>query len=151
MHCQDKAMIVISHRGNLKGRNLKKENNPDHIREVLNTGIDVEVDVWWSAKGWFLGHDFPQYRVTMDFLGTPGLWCHAKNHAALDRMVENPLIHCFWHQRDDYTLTSKGYIWAYPQKKRVITRWRFVSSEAPGKLKKLLGFALTTLFGGNRD
>ena len=25
-------------------------------------------------------------------------------------------IHCFWHQVDDYTITSKGYIWAYPGK-----------------------------------
>ena len=23
----------------------------------------------------------------------------------------------FWHQNDDYTITSKGYIWAYPGKK----------------------------------
>ena len=23
-------------------------------------------------------------------------------------------IHCFWHQEDNYTITSKGFIWAYP-------------------------------------
>jgi hypothetical protein len=23
-------------------------------------------------------------------------------------------LHCFWHQEDYYTLTSKGIIWAYP-------------------------------------
>ena len=25
--------------------------------------------------------------------------------------------HYFWHQEDDYTITSKGIIWAYPGKK----------------------------------
>ena len=25
-------------------------------------------------------------------------------------------IHCFFHRSDDYTLTSFGYIWAYPGK-----------------------------------
>ena len=25
-------------------------------------------------------------------------------------------IHYFWHQKDDITITSKGYIWAYPGK-----------------------------------
>ena len=26
-------------------------------------------------------------------------------------------IHCFWHQEDDVTLTSRGYMWTYPGKK----------------------------------
>ena len=25
--------------------------------------------------------------------------------------------HYFWHQNDDYTITSKGFIWTYPGKK----------------------------------
>ena len=32
-------------------------------------------------------------------------------------MLQNKEINCFWHQSDDYTLTSKGYIWTYPNKK----------------------------------
>ena len=28
-------------------------------------------------------------------------------------------IHYFWHQNDDITLTSKGYIWAYPGKQPI--------------------------------
>jgi hypothetical protein len=27
-----------------------------------------------------------------------------------------PQYCCFWHQKDDVTLTSQGYIWAYPGK-----------------------------------
>jgi len=31
-------------------------------------------------------------------------------------MLKEGDIHCFWHQEDDVTLTSKGYIWTYPGK-----------------------------------
>ena len=31
-------------------------------------------------------------------------------------MNKNYNIHCFWHQEDDVTLTSKGYIWTYSGK-----------------------------------
>ena len=26
------------------------------------------------------------------------------------------LIHSFWHQKDDFVLTSKGFVWTYPNK-----------------------------------
>jgi hypothetical protein len=25
-------------------------------------------------------------------------------------------VHCFWHEEDSVTLTSKGYLWTYPGK-----------------------------------
>jgi hypothetical protein len=31
-------------------------------------------------------------------------------------MLQYPSIHCFWHQDDDLTLTSKNFIWTYPGK-----------------------------------
>ena len=31
-------------------------------------------------------------------------------------MLNFKKIHCFWHQKDDVTLTSKGIIWTYPNK-----------------------------------
>jgi len=44
-----------------------------------------------------------------------GLWCHAKNKEAFSKLLENNLT-TFWHQNDDYTLTSNGWIWVYPNK-----------------------------------
>ncbi len=32
-------------------------------------------------------------------------------------MLKNKNIHCFWHQNDDFTLTSKNIIWTFPGKK----------------------------------
>ena len=28
-------------------------------------------------------------------------------------------VHCFWHENDDYALTSKNWIWAYPGKSAI--------------------------------
>lgn len=109
-------MLLISHRGNLSGPNPKLENSPYYIQQALDKGFNVEVDVWCYEDIFYLGHDFPDYRIEKSFLENEMLWCHAKSPLALEKMLSNPKIHCFWHQNDDFTLTSKGYIWTYPGK-----------------------------------
>ena len=108
-------MILISHRGNLNGKNPSKENSIEYITNALHLGFDVEVDVWSINNKLFLGHDEPQYETNIDFLNNTKLWCHAKNLEALEKLLSEK-IHCFWHQNDDYTLTSRNIIWAYPGK-----------------------------------
>jgi hypothetical protein len=107
-------MILIAHRGNTNGPNPDRENSPDYITEALDKGYNVEVDVWHDGDNFWLGHDKPTYVVDESFLTNSMLWCHAKEYSSLQKMTENPSIHCFWHQTDDYTITSKGHIWAYP-------------------------------------
>jgi hypothetical protein len=109
-------MILISHRGNINGIKSDLENKSEYINEALNQGFDVEIDVWWIDNQFYLGHDEPRYLVKEDFLKKDGLWCHAKNIDALNRMIDNGRTHCFWHQEDDVTLTSEGYLWTYPGK-----------------------------------
>jgi hypothetical protein len=108
-------MIVISHRGNLEGKNVEVENTPKQIDLVLSKGIQVEIDIRWSVGKWYVGHDYGSHIVSDQYLldRKEMLWCHAKNIAALERMLGIGL-HCFWHQDDYYTLTSKGIVWAYP-------------------------------------
>ena len=108
-------MILISHRGNLNGKS-NKENKPGYIHKALWQGFDVEIDVWYIDDEFWLGHDIPQYKIEENFLENPRLWCHAKNIDTLYKMTSNSLIHCFWHQDDDVTLTSRGYLWTYPGK-----------------------------------
>ena len=102
-------MIFISHRGNICGPNPDHENNPEQITKVVSMGFDVEIDVWYQNDAWYLGHDKPQTEIDISFLKNTKLWCHAKNLSALEKMIDLN-IHCFWHQTDDYTLTSNGYI-----------------------------------------
>ena len=108
-------MILISHRGNLNGKS-NKENKPGYIHKALWQGFDVEIDVWYVDGEFWLGHDIPHYKIEENFLENPRLWCHAKSIDTLYKMTSNSLIHCFWHQEDDVTLTSRGYLWTYPGK-----------------------------------
>ena len=108
-------MILISHRGNLNGKS-NTENRPGYIYKALLQDFDVEIDVWYIDDEFWLGHDIPQYKIEENFLENPRLWCHAKSIDTLYKMTSNSLIHCFWHQEDDVTLTSRGYLWTYPGK-----------------------------------
>jgi hypothetical protein len=109
-------MKIISHRGNLNGPNPSTENSIPAINVALYHGLDVEIDVWFKNDKWYLGHDKPKYIIDESFLENKRLWCHAKNLNAFNLMLKNKKINCFWHQNDDFALTSKGYIWTYPTK-----------------------------------
>jgi hypothetical protein len=109
-------MKLISHRGNIDGRVPEKENNPSYIKKAVELGYDVEVDVWMINKEFFLGHDKPQYKVHKSFFLyiKDKAWIHCKNLEALNNIDKS--LNYFWHQNDDFTLTSKGFIWTYPEK-----------------------------------
>ena len=106
-------MFFISHRGNLDGPDESKENHPDYINNALNKNFDVEIDVWFENNKFYLGHDKPEFLVDSKFLQNNHFWCHAKNYNALIELKKNN-CHYFWHEEDKYTITSKGYFWAYP-------------------------------------
>lgn len=108
-------MFLISHRGNTHGSAKKQENNPFFLNKLTEKGYNIEIDVWLVDGEIFLGHDEPLNKIDIQYLKNDNFWCHAKNLEALSLML-NEGIHCFWHQEDDYTLTSKGYIWTYPNK-----------------------------------
>jgi hypothetical protein len=121
---------LIAHRGNLKGPNPPKENKPSYIISALNKGYDVEIDVWYYDEKWWLGHDEPQYKISLEWIENrkSNLWVHCKNLGALELFVEKDTRigvsspNYFWHQDDDYTLTSHGFIWTFPDKKLSISR-----------------------------
>ena len=62
------SQFLISHRGNLNGKNEDLENHPDYIMAAIHKGFDVEVDVWLYKDRLYLGHDKPQYPTSFDFL-----------------------------------------------------------------------------------
>jgi hypothetical protein len=105
-------MILISHRGNIGGKIPEKENHPIYIDESLNLGYNFEVDVWYVDDKLMLGHDNPQYEVLFSFF-KENMWIHSKNLQACEQLLKTNL-NWFWHENDKITLTSKGYIWSYP-------------------------------------
>lgn len=114
-------MKLIAHRGNLEGPDPLKENHPDYIERAISEGFDVEIDIRYNTfdDTFYLGHDEPQYCVNQYWLAKnmEKLWIHCKNIDALYYFVNKTGgYNYFWHQEDDYTLTSKKYIWTYPGK-----------------------------------
>lgn len=110
-------MKLIAHRGNINEPNPQKENHPDYISEAVQLGYDVEIDVWLIDDKWYLGHDNPQYEIKYTFLLDFRFWLHAKNGDAFNELVNNDYVNTFWHTTEDWILTSKKYIWTYPNKK----------------------------------
>lgn len=111
-------MILISHRGNINGINKKEENQIDYIKNAIFKGFDVEIDVRSHKGKLYLGHDEPDVLIDAEFLNNKKFWCHAKDIDALKMLKE---LNCtfFWHDNDDYTLTSNGYVWTFPGKKLI--------------------------------
>jgi len=112
-------MILISHRGNINGKNVERENHPSYIDEAIEAGYDVEIDVWYLGGRLFLGHDSAQYIVDIHWLENRSnkLWIHCKNMDALFYFNEyewkkSIQFNYFSHDVDMGVLTSHSYIWS---------------------------------------
>lgn len=84
---------------------------------ALDMGFQVEVDVWVNRREIFLGHDGPEYKINESWLydRRKKLWIHCKNKEALEYFsFYGGKFNYFWHDMDVATLTSWGYVWAYP-------------------------------------
>lgn len=109
-------MKIICHRANINGPS-STENSPEQIIHCITIGFDVEIDVWNINNTWFLGHDEPTYKIELSFLKqySNNLWIHCKNLSAFSLLLNYENLNIFYHNIDDYTLTSKKYIWTFPK------------------------------------
>jgi hypothetical protein len=134
----------IAHRGNIHGSDPSKENRADYLFEALNQGFEIEIDLWYEDKQWWLGHDKPRYKTGTTIF--KNAWCHAKNKEALQRLSNMKGINYFWHNKDDYTITSKGFIWCHSKKPIlpnsicVLPEWGYV-----GDMTKCTGICSDTI------
>jgi len=119
-------MILIAHRGNINGKVEKLENSPSYIDFAIEQGYDVEIDVWYHQHEFWLGHDKPDYEITLDWLTDrkDSLWIHCKDLITIDMLRDLQIhnktdLHYFFHDEDDCTITSKGDLWVYPGKQPV--------------------------------
>lgn len=104
---------LIAHRGNITGPVPSEENTPGHIKRAIDSGFEVEIDIWGVEGELYLGHDKPSVPVTEDELQLykEHLWVHCKNPEAISLLWDRG-FHWFFHNQDDYTVTSRGFIWA---------------------------------------
>lgn len=139
-------MLLISHRGNLSGPNESLENNPEHLEHVMQK-YSVEVDLRVHKNKLYLGHDECQYQIKRDWLfqNYPLLWVHCKNAEALEYCSKTTFLHYFWHNTDDYTITNKNMIWAYPGKPSVGS---FCIQVLPERVVKINNYVFDSSFYG---
>lgn len=135
-------MLIISHRGNTEGSDPPLENHPNQIdRCISEHSMNVEVDVRFIDGEWYLGHDSAQYNVSKQWLilRSNFLWLHCKNIEAMCALQNDVLdLHYFWHETDQYTITSKGWIWAYP------------ACDVPFKTRKSIGVMPPPYFNASK-
>ena len=63
-----------------------------------------------------MGHDEGTYEVDIDWLlkFSNFLWIHCKSSESLNFLSRFQKLNYFFHDSDQYTITSKGFIWCYP-------------------------------------
>ena len=54
--------------------------------------------------------------INYNFLFNRNFWLHAKNGDAFNILLQDCTLNVFWHTTEDWVLTSKHYIWTYPNK-----------------------------------
>jgi hypothetical protein len=118
-------MRIISHRGNLQGKNPERENHPDYIKESLAAGFECEVDIWYVDKEFYLGHDKPSYKIdeykTFEYSEILKLWFHCKDIVTLYQLLYSGCDgYVFLHNLDDCAIAINSeqwsYLWTYPSK-----------------------------------
>jgi hypothetical protein len=130
-------MILISHRGNIDGKNESLENTPAYIMEAIALGYQVEIDIWCIEGELYLGHDGPKtpfyFNTFEKHIGK--LWIHCKNTEALSMLNEIDTrgirLNYFSHDQDEAVLTSKGYLWSVYPVSRGILVMPEVTNSAP--------------------
>lgn len=116
-------VLLIAHRGLLDGPDAELENSIASIELARRLDYDVEIDLWYVDKKWYLGHDEPRYHVDVNwlkkinsknYLDSNHLWIHTKNIECLYelRRIRWP-GHVFYHEDDSVTVTSTGFIWTH--------------------------------------
>ena len=105
-------MKIISHRGNIRGPVLDKENRPSYIDCAIGSGYDVEIDVRSAEGSLWLGHDEPQYRIDHTWIEKRKayLWLHCKDYQSA---LECQKYQSFCHATDDFIFTTTGHIWMH--------------------------------------
>ncbi|CAB4156840.1 hypothetical protein UFOVP658_184 [uncultured Caudovirales phage] len=142
-------MRFISHRGNLTGKNVEFENSPEYVVDAIRKGFDVEIDLRKHLGKTYLGHNEPQYQVDDEWLQmySSSLWIHCKDFESLDHSV-NMGYHCFFHNIDAYTITSRSFVWAYPGSQIAS---RLCISVLPERAEGLVGLLTKNYYGTCSD
>src|SRR5574343_267658 len=116
-------MKLISHRGNLFGSSGETENTNKQIKKCISEGYEVEIDLWCKNGSLYLGHDAPNEKFILEEYDSDKLWIHCKNLECLHYFSNNiKKYNYFFHDKDDATITSNGFLWIHPNADNIVGR-----------------------------
>lgn len=67
-------MIILAHRGNLRGPERARENSPELVEEALALGFGLETDIRLAPRGHLITHDPAPWSPMVDFPAHAALW-----------------------------------------------------------------------------
>lgn len=104
--------LLISHRGNTDGMNPVRENSVSYIKEALEKGYQVMVDLWLvGTEHLAMGTERALHAVDLAFLKENNVICHAQTVETLEFLLAHE-VHCFYATGADHrALTNGGLIW----------------------------------------
>ena len=105
--------IIISHLGNIDGRQAEKENTLPYIQKALKEGWHVCIDVLFHNGNFLLPHDAGHTAIPPALLSKQRIWCRASNAETVDALC-NVNAHCFLLSEYFMSLTSSQFIWTLP-------------------------------------
>lgn len=110
-------MILISHRGNLSGRNPERENTKEYIEEALAAGYYVEFDLWFFQGEFYMGHSDQSLSPKIDkawiLKYREKLLIHCKSLEAAKECQDIGDVNFFFHDKDEYVVSYFGWIIAH--------------------------------------
>lgn len=106
------SMLYVSNRGNLSGKDPKKENTVEYLLEAAQAGYCIKTDLWVIKGRFVTGTDFPANGIILERFEKDKLLIQARNLPALLFLLENG-YHCFWRESDDIILTNKNFVLSF--------------------------------------
>jgi glycerophosphoryl diester phosphodiesterase len=97
---------IISHRGKIENSKYQ-ENTLDALKECLDMGFSIEIDVMKKDEKIYLGHDSPDTEVDISEIDFDGVYIHMKSPHIIN--LKNADL--FFIENDSYALTKKNKIW----------------------------------------
>ena len=105
-------MLYISNKGNLSGKDPKKENTVEYLLEAVQAGYCIKTDLWVIKGRLVTGTDFPAHGINLEKFEKDKLLIQARNLPALLFLLENG-YHCFCRESDDIVLTNKNFVLSF--------------------------------------
>jgi hypothetical protein len=102
--------IIISHLGNIHGRDETRENRLAYVQEALKAGWHVCVDVVFHCGSFVLPFDGGFNPAPPAFFSKQRVWCRAHDPMTLDALC-NINAHAFLNTDSGLALTSSQFIW----------------------------------------